>query len=290
MRSITFISSLLLITPVAFANTCAHVDDTFDHYNDKVKPHEINDIKSEYYAMVYTWSDNYCRNPRKVNNKDKQAGQVDYLQCGSDTKFGYVLHGLWPQGAKQKKRGEKYPRACEGDQPKIPRNILNQYLCMTPSVWLLQHEYEYHGTCMHDESLETPKAYFDTALKLHNTLNLPIKQLPHNQKSIQWWLDNNPQLTQSAIQYRSRSKEWLFCYDNDFQVMDCPNSSKRINPNNTVNPNCKIKGNINRKGKKYYFTNQHPNYKAVAISEDKGERCFITEQAAKEAGWIKAPN
>ncbi len=78
---------------------------------------------------------------------------------------------------------------------------LKKFLCMTPSVWLLQHEYEFHGTCMHDESLEDPEVYFGKALALYSKLKLPDKKLQFSKENVQWFVDNNPHLKADAIQY-----------------------------------------------------------------------------------------
>jgi len=51
--------------------------------------------------------------------------------------------------------------------------------------------YEYHGTCMHDESFENPERYFGKAFELHTALNLPEKELKYNTESIQWFVENN---------------------------------------------------------------------------------------------------
>jgi ribonuclease T2 len=163
----------------------------------------------------------HCAN---TDDSDKLPGKKNYLQCGSGRNFGYILHGLWPQGKKDKKGG--YPRACEGDQEKIERKILEKYLCMTPSVWLLQHEFEYHGTCMHDKALETPINYFGKALELHSRLKLPKEKLPNNGESYKWFVENNSHLTRESIQYYSGGEEWQICYDNQFNVMGCPNRSR----------------------------------------------------------------
>jgi len=56
-----------------------------------------------------------------------------------------------------------------------------------------------------------------------------------------------------------------------------------------VDKNCIVKGNISyHQGKKLYFTSTHPDYPYVRINKP-GERCFKTEQEAKQAGWRKAP-
>lgn len=51
-----------------------------------------------------------------------------------------------------------------------------------------------------------------------------------------------------------------------------------------------IKGNIGSRGKKLYHLPTCPNYANVKIDADKGERTFVTEAEATEAGWVKAPD
>lgn len=276
------IAALILIPTNTIANTCSTPLDTYDSYNDIVSNGVKNNIPSEYYVLSYSWSPTHCAN---TDAGDKLPGKKDYLQCGSARNFHYILHGLWPQGRKDKKGG--YPRACEGDQAKISRKILEKYLCMTPSVWLLQHEFEYHGTCMHDEMLETPTNYFEKALELHSRLKLPKEKLPNIDKSYHWFVENNSHLTRASIQYYSGGEEWQICYDNQFNIMDCPSHES---PDQTVEEECLVKGNISKNaGTKYYFTSAHPDYRKVIINEAKGEKCFKTEKQARKAGWSKAP-
>lgn len=276
---------LLLSAANALAAVCVDPKDTYSGYNEIVKQDSINDKPepSEYYVLSYSWAPAHCEGKTDIN-----PGQKNYLQCHDPDKFGYILHGLWPQG-KLDDVGN-YPRACEGDyKQEISRDILNKYLCMTPSAWLLQHEYEYHGTCMHDESLETPEKYFETALMLHSKVVLPKKRLPYNKQSTQWFVDNNTHinLQSKSIQYWGGGEEWQICFDNNFELMDCPTKSN----SGPVNPDkdCLIKGNISKSSKKkLYFLKDHPNYLSVIIQPSKGERCFNTEQEALDAGWEKA--
>ena len=282
MKKISILTLLIVfLTNSAFASSCSDSLDTFSDYNDYVEKN--NNIKSEYYVLSYTWAPNHCS---KISQAGKQPGKKDYLQCGSGKVYGYILHGLWPQGTLDGSGG--YPRSCEGDQDKIERAILEDYLCMSPSVWLLQHEYEYHGTCMHDESLETPRKYFDTAMKLHSKIKLPKKQLKYNEDSINWFVNHNTHIKQDSIQYYKGAKEWQFCFDNDFNAMRCPSNNKTASGGNKNNT-CKVKGNISKNsGKKYYFIESHRNYPSVVINQGDGERCFDNEQSAIDAGWVKA--
>jgi len=290
-RFYLFIISLALPS-LAFANSCIHRADTFSFYDNKVRSSEVNNIASDYYLLSYSWAPNYCA---KVSATSKRAGGKNFLQCGSDHSFGYILHGFWPQGSLLGKG--RYPRACQGDQAKIPRDKLEPYLCMTPSVWLLQHEYEYHGTCMSSADLQTPEGYFNQAKKLHDQLRLPTKELAYNNKNLQWWYQNNQHLMSGAVQFSSKSEEWQLCFDSNFLSIACPFQGGSVKKGQTVatklddelQGECVIKGNISQKSKKrLYFMADHPNYHSVKISIDKGEKCFNSESAALDAGWVKA--
>lgn len=277
--------SVLLLPSMISAN-CIDPADSFNSYDVTIKRSSINNTPSSHYLLAYSWAPNYCA---KTSRHSQKPGGQNYLQCGSGRKFGYVLHGLWPQGALSAKN---YPRACLGDQAQVPRDQLSPYLCMTPSYRLLQHEYENHGTCMPDANLRSPNGYFDTAQKLHRQLVLPARELDDHQASYRWWYQANPHLVAGSIKYAKKSKEWRFCYDAKFQSMQCVNprgSGSAVIPVRTTAGSCRIKGNISKSGKQYYFTAQHRNYHAVKISTARGERCFDNVQQARAAGWRKAP-
>ncbi len=297
------IASMLFPVSVLAAN-CIDSRDSYSNYDNDVSNSDIRNIQSEYYLLSYSWAPSFCK---KSSKKSKHAGAKNYLQCKADNQFGYILHGLWPQGKISGKGG--YPRACGGDQPKIARKQLSPYLCMTPSVWLLQHEYEYHGTCMPTRVLKSPQGYFGTALKLHQSLELPTRELANTSGSLSWWYLNNSQLVDGSVIYAQKSREWRFCYDTQFQSMACPGSKRNklstdkkihraipVKTTHSVNtlPNernqsCAVKGNISKKSSaKTYFLTSHPQYTSVKININSGERCFSSEQQAIKAGWRKA--
>ena len=201
-----------------------------------------------------------------------------------------MLHGLWPQGTLD--QPDHYPRACRGDQPQIARDILEPFLCMTPGTWLLQHEYEFHGTCMPDAALAaSPERYFRQAQALHSQLNLPDHKLADNRASVNWLVSHNPSLQPGMFHY-SRG-EWRFCYSAQFKPMHCPRADTKKNKTRHASQahtsDCHIKGNISaRTKKKLYYSPGHRIYYQVVISPDKGERCFSTEAEAVAAGWEKA--
>lgn len=285
----------VLFSSTVNGQVCVDPLDNYHNYDNFVSSKEINNQSSDHYVMRYSWAGNYCA---KVSSKHKQPGEKDYLQCHSGSQFGYILHGLWPQGRFSSSRG--YPRACRGDQPKIPRAVLEPYLCMTPSVWLLQHEYEYHGTCMPAGRKQSPEGYLSTAFELHQRLSLPRQQLYGNKRGYTWWYVNNPHLVAGSVSYIEHSKEWQLCLDRNFKSMACKRAKnlstraldktlKKFEKKSLPRDKCLIKGNISKKnGNKLYFLRHHSQYAAVRIDHRAGERCFNTESQARAAGWIKA--
>lgn len=107
------------------------------------------------YTLALSWSPQFCRG---------RSGPRDRFQCSGDNgRFGFVLHGLWPDGY-----GRDWPQYCRPAQP-LQRAIIRKYLCMTPSVQLLQHEWAKHGTCM----ARNPEAYFSRARALFAKVAYP---------------------------------------------------------------------------------------------------------------------
>lgn len=107
------------------------------------------------YTLAITWSPEYCR--------DKQTSTRDRFQCGSGSRFGFTLHGLWPDGY-----GKQWPQYCRPSRI-LPQSVIRANLCATPSAQLIQHEWAKHGTCM----TTRPKAYFDEARALYGAIRYP---------------------------------------------------------------------------------------------------------------------
>jgi ribonuclease T2 len=105
------------------------------------------------YTLAASWSPDYC----------KTSGDKASMQCsGRDGRFGFVLHGLWPES-----RGT-YPQWCAtGPQPSP--QLLRRNLCMTPSARLLAHEWAKHGSCM----ASTPEQYYRAASALWRSVRWP---------------------------------------------------------------------------------------------------------------------
>ncbi|WP_188236942.1 ribonuclease T2 family protein [Sphingopyxis sp. LK2115] len=110
------------------------------------------------YLLAMSWSPQHCagvRNPR---------GARERFQCsGENGRFGWVLHGLWPETD-----DAGYPQWCRPAKI-VPQPVLKKHLCMTPSAQLLQHEWAKHGTCMSPH----PAAYFRASELLFRAVRFP---------------------------------------------------------------------------------------------------------------------
>lgn len=107
------------------------------------------------YTLAVTWSPQHCATSR--------GGAQDAFQCRSGNRFGFTLHGLWPDG-----RGKDWPQYCR-PASLVPPAVIRQTLCATPSVQLIQHEWAKHGSCMKT----TPREYFTKARRLYDALRYP---------------------------------------------------------------------------------------------------------------------
>lgn len=119
---------------------------------DASQPRRLLPIGS--YTLALTWSPQYCSgNPRNAN-----------FQCGGrNGRFGFTLHGLWPDGV-----GKGWPQYCRATDL-LPRKVIRDTLCATPSAQLIQHEWAKHGTCMTTK----PELYFDLSRTLYSQIRYP---------------------------------------------------------------------------------------------------------------------
>lgn len=106
------------------------------------------------YTLALSWSPEFCRGPG-----DKAA-----MQCsGRNGRFGFVLHGLWPEA-----RFGPPPQWCAMTPLPSPQ-LVRANLCMTPVPYLVAHEWLKHGTCM----AKRPEDYYATAERLWRGVALP---------------------------------------------------------------------------------------------------------------------
>ncbi|TAE57759.1 MAG: ribonuclease [Nostocales cyanobacterium] len=164
-----------------------------------------NPGKFDFYVLTLSWSPDHCA----------RNGKRDVEQCGTGKKYGFVLHGLWPQY----KTG--YPANCSTE--KLPPLVKQKFRGLFPNERLFNHQWQKHGTCTGKKPIE----YLTLSRNLKYSVVIPanykspenpfrttIKDLKTN------FLSYNKQFTVNGIApFCSDSgrflKEVFFCYSKD---------------------------------------------------------------------------
>ena len=178
------------------------------------------------YTLAITWSPEYCRTRR---DDARNA-----FQCGGANRFGFTLHGLWPDGT-----GKDWPQYCTGT-PILPDAVIARNLCVTPSAQLLQHEYAKHGTCMG----VSPAAYFDESRTLFQRLRFPdMMALSRRPNLTAGQIASaiarlNPGMTAQSMRVTTNQRGWLdeiwLCLDKRRRYATCPAHQGGVTPNTRV--------------------------------------------------------
>jgi len=166
------------------------------------------------YSLALSWSPEFCRGRENDTRSRRQCS-------GRDGRFGFIVHGLWPEG-----RGNAYPQWCPTRRSPTPATV-RPYLCMTPDARLLAHEWAKHGSCMGG----TPEGYFRTTQGLFNALRIPDYDRISRQDGLtagairQAFADANPAIPVESIGLRLNQRGWLtelrVCYNRRFRPTVC---------------------------------------------------------------------
>ena len=165
------------------------------------------------YTLAITWAPQYCRTAR---------GPSSRFQCGGRNRFGFTLHGLWPDGV-----GKDWPQYCS-PTGLVPRAVIRKTLCATPSPQLIQHEWAKHGTCMPGER---PASYFARSTRAFSGLRYPdMNALSRRPITVgrfaQALAAANPGLTADMMRVTTTRQGWLdevwLCMDTRFRYRRCP--------------------------------------------------------------------
>jgi ribonuclease T2 len=167
------------------------------------------------YTLAITWAPQYCR--------DHAGDASSRFQCDTG-RFGFTLHGLWPDGT-----GAEWPQYCTATGI-VPRQVIRSTICATPSPQLIQHEWAKHGTCMKTR----PATYFRSSTRLFSKLRYPdmdaLSRGPLTAGAVARALSrSNPGLPASAIRVTATRQGWLdevwLCLDKAYRYERCrPNS------------------------------------------------------------------
>lgn len=166
------------------------------------------------YTLAVTWAPQYCHE----HAREPSAR----FQCGAGNRFGFTLHGLWPDGVDR-----DWPQYCTAT-PLLPAAVIRASLCATPSAQLLQHEWSKHGTCM---AGTTPAAYFRRSTGLYGALRFPDMDALSRRPLTAVGLARavaaaNPGMTPGMMRVTANRRGWLdeiwFCLDRRFAPARCP--------------------------------------------------------------------
>ncbi len=165
----------------------------------------------DYYMLVLSWSPGFCE------YKKQSTGYIPKrlkFQCDDSNKFGWVIHGLWPQ-SQSARYAEDHPRFCKGDLPPVAEKILNQFMKESPGKSLLQGQWEKHGAC----AFSDPKDYFMMQKALFKNLSLPTSKL-NKKEFFKWMRNHNSHLNGAYMKYYNN--ELKICYNKKWKAIDCP--------------------------------------------------------------------
>ena len=167
------------------------------------------------YTLAISWSPEYCRG----SGAKPQAR----FQCGGTNRFGFVLHGLWPDGV-----SKEWPQYCRAT-PILPRQVIRRNLCATPSAQLLQHEWAKHGTCM---AGYTPQRYFARSTAMYRALRFPDMDALSRRSTLtagalaQAIAAENRGMRADMMRITTTKQGWLdevwLCTDTGFRYARCP--------------------------------------------------------------------
>lgn len=165
------------------------------------------------YTLAASWSPEHC----------KTSGRTGSWQCsGQAGRFGFVLHGLWPEGA-----NGRWPQWCALTPRPSPAQLAEQ-LCMTPDPHLLEHAWAKHGSCM----ATRPEAYFRVASILWQSIRWPDADRLSRQENLtagdlrSAFIARNPDWPRGAVAVDTSKSGWLqeirLCYGLDYRPLACP--------------------------------------------------------------------
>jgi ribonuclease T2 len=224
MRIDWAVAAALTMSPIAAhaqAKSCDIPSGEFQVRAERTDREKTNNVAATGNLLALSWSPQFCR---------KHIGDPDHdTQCGTKNRFGFILHGLWPDGP-----GRNDPAFCAPAEP-LPAPLIRQNFCMMPSPKLQQHEWTKHGTCMSAK----PEHYFKAAAILFNAVRWPdMDKLSREQPTVAdftaRFAARNPGLRPEMIRVQAGQGGWLeevrICLGPDFRPRTCPRDERGAEP------------------------------------------------------------
>ncbi|TPG43480.1 ribonuclease T [Sphingomonas koreensis] len=167
------------------------------------------------YTLAIRWAPQYCHG----HARDADAR----FECASGNRFGFTLHGLWPDGV-----GKVWPQYCRA-ATLLPKPVIAAHLCANPSVQLTQHEWAKHGTCTSD----SPARFLARSRALYARLRYPdmdgLSRRPLTAGGFAAAIARaNPGLRADMMRVTADKQGWLeevwLCLDKGYRYRRCPAS------------------------------------------------------------------
>lgn len=171
----------------------------------------------DFYLLALTWSPSYCA---------AEGGEREDAQCDSGRRYGFLVHGLWPQF----ERG--YPEDCPTSAMPEAADI-RAISDLMPSADLVRHEWRRHGGC----SGLSPKAYLQAVRTARAAVTVPaafrqidsyVMVAPAEVEAA--FMTANPGLRSSAIAVTCDGRhlrEVRICLTRDFGFRACEDVDRR---------------------------------------------------------------
>ncbi len=171
----------------------------------------------DYYLLSLSWSPAFC------------VGSPGAAECGGPRRFGFIVHGLWPQN----ERG--WPQYCDVHQ-EVPDSVVDGISELMPARALVYHEWSAHGTCSGLGSAD----YFALVRRAYNSIAIPREFLAVSQAVqeapdaiVKAFLGANARLTPDSIlvtcsgQGLPRLREVHICLDRTLNPRACSADAAR---------------------------------------------------------------
>ena len=126
-----------------------------------------------YYLLSLSWSPAFC------------LSSPNSAECTSPRRYGFIVHGLWPQNEKG------WPENCDV-RSQVPDDVAKGISDLMPVRGLINHEWTAHGSC----SGLDPAAFFGLVRRAYNEIIIPA-EFSQPSKSI----EQSPAAVVSAFQH-----------------------------------------------------------------------------------------
>ena len=165
------------------------------------------------YTLALSWSPEFC--------KGREGWASQRLQCsGESGRFGFVVHGLWPEG-----RGT-WPQWCPTQRRVSPAEA-RRNLCLSPGAALIARQWAKHGSCM----VKKPETYLRVTRALWNSLRFPDMDRLSREEGLtagtvrERFLLANRGWRADAVGVHLNERGWLeelqLCYAKNFRPAKC---------------------------------------------------------------------